>query len=438
MPSPEGQALLSVMLQTDLSQWLDARVLEQRQYAQLRRLLRFAVARVPRYRGHLARANLAEVDEITPVSFTGWPMLTKADIRDAAADPDLHDRAARFGGAHEVTTSGSTGRPVTVVNSGSSVFFQHALMLRYQLWYGFDPLGKSAVIKASTPRAVQPDWGAPVNQAFRTGALVTNSAFEDHIAQLQWLKTEAPRHLLAHNTNLRALIEHSIRRGPLPDSLRVVIGFGDTAAPDLGMRIANHWKARYFDTYSCSEIGPLALQCPQHAHLHVQSEHVLVEILRPDGSSCGPGEIGRVVVTDLHNFAMPLIRYELGDQAAFGPPCPCGRGLPVLKIIAGRTSDLAVDPTGRTFFAHLNQGFWASVAPVLQRQIAQLAPDRLEIRYVAERDLTSDEMTHLRSEICTAMRYAYAIGFSRVAHIAPGPGGKFVDFVSMMHGAAAT
>ena len=152
----------------------------------------------------------------------------------------------------------------------------------------------------------------------------------------------------------------------------------------------------------------------------------------PDGSPCAPGEIGRVIVTDLHNFAMPLIRYELGDQAALGPPCACGRGLPVLKMVAGRTHDLAVDPTGRSFFVHLGAGFWTAIAPITQRQIVQLAPDRLEIRYVAERDLTADEIAGLVREIRAAMRYDYAITCTRVPSIALGPSGKFADFVSMI------
>ena len=88
--------------------------------------------------------------------------------------------------------------------------------------------------------------------------------------------------------------------------------------------------------YTCQEAGYLALQCPDYPHFHVQSENVLLEVVDDVGQPCGPGEVGRVLITSLNNFATPLIRYELGDYAEVGAPCPCGRGLPVLKRIMGR------------------------------------------------------------------------------------------------------
>jgi phenylacetate-CoA ligase len=87
--------------------------------------------------------------------------------------------------------------------------------------------------------------------------------------------------------------------------------------------------------YSANETGYLALQCPLSGHYHVQSETVLVEVLDEVGRACRPGETGAVVVTPLQNFAMPLLRYSLGDFAEVGSPCACGRHLPVLKEILG-------------------------------------------------------------------------------------------------------
>ena len=87
--------------------------------------------------------------------------------------------------------------------------------------------------------------------------------------------------------------------------------------------------------YSCEEAGYIALQCPQAEHYHCQSESVLVEVLDDEGRPCTPGQVGKVVLTALHNFAMPLIRYENQDYAEVGPPCACGRGLPVKRADNG-------------------------------------------------------------------------------------------------------
>jgi phenylacetate-coenzyme A ligase PaaK-like adenylate-forming protein len=96
------------------------------------------------------------------------------------------------------------------------------------------------------------------------------------------------------------------------------------------------WDVPLTDLYAADEAGCIALQCPDHEHYHVQSESVLVEVLDVEGRACAPGAVGRVVVTTLQNFAMPLVRYDIGDVAEAGDPCPCGRGLPVLRRIARR------------------------------------------------------------------------------------------------------
>ena len=98
--------------------------------------------------------------------------------------------------------------------------------------------------------------------------------------------------------------------------------------------------------YSAAEAGYLALQCPQQEHYHIQSESALVEVLDEAGNPCRPGETGTMVVTPLHNFAMPLIRYAIGDIAEVGAPCACGRGLPVLARLLGRVRQMLVLPSG--------------------------------------------------------------------------------------------
>jgi len=432
LPPPEGQTVLAIQFQLDVSQWLEPAAIAAQQFRQLRRLVRFAAKHVPHYRGHLGRSGIGHPDAIDAQSFLRWPVLTKAEIQHESERFLAQGLPQSHGGVHWGTTSGSTGRPLRAADSGIGAYFQQALWLRGHLWYELDPRDKFAIIRSSSARAAKPDWGPPANLAFRTGPAVTLASIEDHAEQLEWLRGEAPAYLLANNTNLRALIELSRRQDLAPTSIRTVIGFADMAPPDIAYLAKTHWNARYFNTYSCNEMGVLALHCPTANQLHVQSENVLLEILRPDGAPCAPGEIGRVIVTDLHNFAMPLIRYELGDQAAPGLPCACGRGLPVLEMVAGRTHDLAVDPTGRSFFVHLGAGFWTAIAPVTQRQIVQLAPDRLEIRYVAERDLTGDEIARLVRGIRAEMRYDYAITCTRVPSIALGPSGKFADFVSMI------
>lgn len=430
-PGPAGQAMLATMFQLDLSQWWAPAALVERQFQQIRQLVAYATAHCPHYANHLVQCGVANPAQITPTTFLRWPLLEKRDIQALGGDFLARHIPVEHGGLHWVTTSGSTGTPLRTATTDVGLYFQHAMVMRSYLWYGLDFSAKFAAIRIAEGAAFR-QWGVPASAVFRTGPLHTVSALVDHGKQLEWLCNESPGYLLTLNTNLRALLDHSRRSGRAPAGLRAVLGFADMAAPEIPASVRELWNAVFFDTYSCSEIGTLALQCPQQQQLHVQSERVYLEVLRADGTACEPGEIGRVVVTDLHNFAMPLIRYELHDHALLGPPCPCGRGLPVLSQLAGRTSDLAVDPTGRSYFAHMNKGFWVSAAPIRQRQIVQHTPAELEVRYVAERELGDGERAVLTQELRTAMRYDYEIRFTRVAEIALGPGGKFEDFKSLL------
>ena len=123
--------------------------------------------------------------------------------------------------------------------------------------------------------------------------------------------------------------------------------FGEILEPVCRATCQQVFGVKVVDMYSSQEVGYIALQCPEHEHYHVQAENLLVEVLAEDGRGCGPGEVGRVVVTTLHNFAMPLLRYDIGDYAEVGASCPCGRGLGVLTRILGRQRNLLVLPDGR-------------------------------------------------------------------------------------------
>lgn len=97
--------------------------------------------------------------------------------------------------------------------------------------------------------------------------------------------------------------------------------------------LAQAFSARVFHRYTCAALGQVASECDTHKRLHVNAENIVVEILRPDDAPCAPGEFGRIVVTDLANYGLPLIRYETGDSGALSlKACPCGRGLPILDF----------------------------------------------------------------------------------------------------------
>ena len=436
-PPEAGQAMLAAQFQFDQSQWWPAERMREKQFRQLRLLIAHATANVPHYRDHLMRAGLSAPEDVSPETFLRWPVLDKRELQADATRFEATSMPAGHGEWRLVTTSGSTGEPLRAATTDAAIFVQHALVLRSQLWYGFDFRKKYGYLSLYDEPGSFPDWGPPANAVFRTGRSTQMRATNDLGEQLDWICREMPEHLKAHAVTIRAVLEESRRTGRIPKGIRNIIVYGQVLPHGTRELARELWGAALFDVYSSNEFGSIAFQCPEHPELHVQSEHVYVEILRDDGTPCAPGESGRVIVTDLQNFAMPLIRYDLRDHARLAAPCPCGRGLPVLGEILGRSSQIAVDPTGRRFLGHLNLEFWTTVAPITQRQVVQQTPSRLEVCYVAQRDLSPDEESEIARHIRIAMRYNYEIAFTRLARIARNAGGKFDDFVSIVPAADA-
>jgi phenylacetate-CoA ligase len=153
-----------------------------------------------------------------------------------------------------------------------------------------------------------------------------------------------------------------------------------TSAADKAV-FASKWGARCLDHYSSKEAGQMAYSCPAGHGLHISAESVLVEIVDANGGPVPHGEEGRVVVTPLVSTAQPLIRYDQGDIARFGEPCSCGRGLPVIAGISGRTLAIFRHPDGRQTARMLTEDTRSALRASFW-QIAQVGPQTFEIRYV--------------------------------------------------------
>ena len=432
LPQAAGQALLAQMFMLERSQWLSATHLADRQFTQLRRLVRHATSQVPHYRDHMRRAQIFTVAGLTPESFLRWPILDRANVLAERENLRARQVPPEHGGLINSSSTGSTGHPVTVLSTEVAGFLHAAIVTRSHLWYGLDFRAKFASIRRGVQNATYPDWGAPLRDAVSTGPLVTRELMEETPRQLDWLCRESAAYLLSMGNNLRALLLESSASGRIPEGLRALLSYAVTLPADLRSLAREVWNVPVFDTYSCMELGPLALQCPSHEHLHIQSERVLLEILREDGTPSEPGETGRVVATDLHNFAMPMIRYALGDYAEVGDACPCGRGLPVIRRVAGRHINAAVDPTGRRFWPVIRPERWLETVQITQRQMVQRTPSLIEVRYVFERDLEASEKADLAASLNESLRYRFDYAFVRVPSIDPAPGEKFEEFISLI------
>lgn len=429
VPAPVGASLLALHYQLRQSERWSPASLRRWQFRQLRELLLHAAATLPFWAERLRAARLDPSAEPTADAFARLPLLTRREIQDAGAAlvatryPPEHGRTLQF------QSSGSTGEPIRSVGTETSHFFNGALTLRNHLWHRHDFSLKVASIRTTVESGSRGGWGIAIEAAFPTGEAAGLNISTPVDEQLEWLQREQPAYLVSHPSNVLALAERSLALGVRLPALRNVITFGESLPAGLRATCHAAWGAGVKDMYSAEEMGYMALQCPDHEHYHVQSENVLLEVLRDDGTPCEPGEIGRVVVTPLHNFAMPLLRYANGDHAEVGPPCPCGRGLPVLSRIMGRGRNMLRLPDGSSHWPSFPSETWIDIAPIRRLQLVQHTLTAIEARIVADRDLGADETARLAAALRETLGHPFDVSVSRVDAIGRGGNFKFEDFI---------
>lgn len=429
IPQNNAAQLLAACFQLERSQWWTAKALQDHQLSQLKLVLRHALETIPYYSEALSSLD---VDSLTWATFSALPRLERSTLQAEFDTLSSRQCPNSHGYVTQGQSSGSTGRPVRFLLTEASQLFWKALTLREHFWHKRDFAGKFAAIRVKLEEGRFRDWGSPVGEVFQTGPSVTLNVHTDVAKQLEWLQREGPDYLITHASNLGALAELSIKLGVSLPRLRQARTLSETLRPDLRDRVRKAWNVEITDVYSCEEAGAIALQCPLHEHYHVQSENLIVEVLHPDGTECKPGETGEVALTTLHNFAMPLIRYRIGDYAEVGETCTCGRGLPVLKHIHGRQRNMITLPDGNQHWPSFPGSLWTSVAPVEQFQLVQRRLDEIEANYVMFRALNEQEATRIVALLQERLGHPFLIRLQRVPAIERSAPHKLEDFISAL------
>jgi phenylacetate-CoA ligase len=446
LPAPQGAALASLMFQFEESQFYAPEQILRQQCLQLRALLTHAATSVPFYAERMAKAGFDPKGEVTLETFRRIPILTRSEVQQAGPNTLAKTYPSTHGTAAEVKTSGTTGRPVVVRKTGLTQLMFMACELRAHRWHGRDMGGKLAVIRwmdksqAPAPHGWSgPSWGPPADLLYRaTGpaaALNIASRLEEQAA---WLLREDPDYLLSYPSNILALAEYFERNGYSLSRLQQVCTVSEVVTKHMRETCRGIWNVPVTDQYSCEEAGQLAIQCPEHPHYHVQSENVLLEVVDEDGVPCPPGKSGRVLVTTLHNFASPLIRYDVGDYAEFGTSCPCGRGLPVISRILGRQRNRLVLPNGRSEFPYFGEhkDYLAITDAVLQFQFVQHSVEEIEVKLVVSKPLTHDQEERMKQLLLRSLGHPFRVTLTYHDEIPRSPSGKFEEFVCAVKPAA--
>jgi len=437
--TPAGKRARALQASLEKSQWLRPGAMLRTQLSYVRAVIEHAARTVPFYRE--LYGGLPAIPAKIDLDFVrGLPIARRARVG-AAGDALLSEQVpAKHGKLHEIRTSGSTGTPVRLSGTGWSRQLWRAFVVREHLWHRRDFSRKLGSIRWARRGAAEPPegsradgWGTAVNQVYESGPACILNVTAPLEAQAQWLEREQPAYLLSFPSNLVALAEYCERQRIAMPWLLGLRTVGETLTDAQRSACARAWPCPIVDVYTCEEAGYLALQCPAHQHYHVQSENVLLEVVDDAGAPCAPGESGKVLITTLHNFATPLVRYELGDIAQVGAACPCGRGLPVLSRLHGRSRNRLRLPDGRSEFPYLGEhGQIKSETgvEVRQFQVVQRSLEEIEMKLVTDRPFTAEERERVVRLAQRNLGHPFRITITLWDDLPKGPRGKFEEFVS--------
>ncbi|RMD60947.1 MAG: phenylacetate--CoA ligase family protein [Alphaproteobacteria bacterium] len=437
VPAAAAAGLLALLQQLEHTQWWAPERLLEQQLRQASVLLSHAAKHVPFHRARLDEAGIRIRPGRTlyPDEWARIPIMTRDDIQAAGTALHADVLPAGHGPIHRQSSSGSTGKPIESLGTRMTQLLWAAFSVREHLWHRRDPRGVLASIRGfATGKGLYPaglrlrSWGFPIAALYHTGPAVGLSVMTSTEQQAQWLARADPDYLLTFPSALRALARHCREAGIALPRLRQARTLSEVLSPETRAEVEATWGIKVCDMYSAREVGYMALQCPDHDHYHVQAEGVLVEMLDEAGAPCPPGRAGRIVVTPLHNFAMPLLRYDIGDYAVPGRPCPCGRGLPVLTRITGRVRNMLRLPGGGEAWPLIGEPWYTNIPAIRQYQMVQTALQRLELHLVVDRPLTAGEEAELRRIVVDRIGHPFEIALIYRDAIPRGPGGKFEDF----------
>lgn len=403
------------------SQWWPAERLRAFQWEELQRLLKHAFRSVPYYQETYKRAGIRLEDIRTPADFARLPMLSRAEVnehRDQLRSSEYPGKLLPH------ATGGSSGTPTRFYRTLESYDWRTAAKDRVYSWAGLHPGERSAYL-----------WGAPVGKVSPLQSL-KGQVFECVQRQLMintfsqsettWesvhrrLVRFRPAVVVGYVSSLEEFAKFLLRRGLQIEPLRATIAAAEPVYSTTRATIEQAFGAPLFNTYGCREFMSLAGECECRDGMHVNTENVVLETTLPPTE--GPSE---VLVTDLHNYGMPFIRYSIGDLAVLDEaPCNCGRGLPRIRRLEGRVLDALRTPDGKLvpgeFFPHVLK----DIPEILQFRVEQDRSDHLVIRAVLDTELSDRSQKLLRSEMTKIFTEKMRWDICRVAEIRPLASGK--------------
>ena len=426
----KGHSSVRRLRELEKSQWWTGEQIEAERVRRLRTLLASAQAHVPYYRQLFARTGFEPGAVQSVADLVRLPLLTKALIR-ANTDALKADDAPPL---KRYNTGGSSGEPLVFFIGNDRVSHDVAAKWRATRWWGVD-IGDPEIVV----------WGSPIElgaqdrlRGIRDRILRTTllPAFEMSDAKLDEfvaaIRTIRPRMLFGYPSALAHIARHARQRGQRLDDLGIAVAFVTSE------RLYDHQRAEIATGFGCGvangyggrDAGFIAHECPEGG-MHISAEDIIVEIVAADGSVLPPGTVGEIVVTHLATRAFPFIRYRTGDMGVLDDRrCACGRGLPLLKEIQGRSTDFVVAHDGTVMHGLALIYVLRDLPEIASFKIVQESRERVRVLVVPSEPLTIAARDSVQEGLRARLGRAVTVEIEVVGEIPHEQSGKFRYVVS--------
>jgi len=402
----------------ETSQWFALERIQSLQWNKLADLLKHAASNVPHYRKVFQERGISAEDIRSFDDFRVLPLLQKRDVREDFANmiASGFDRSS----LKPFTTSGSTGEPVTILRDSRADIIASASGIRFRRWAGQEIGVKYAQIwgralgpvqssdSGHSPRSRLKRWLARFEEpaAFLNAYDMTETNMREFADKIAAQKVD----VLVGYVNMLYFFAQSVQKWEMAFRLKSVRTTAEVLHTHQRQLIEEVFGCKVFDNYGNRENGLIAAECDMHCGLHVNAENLYVEILDPQGKPVQGNESGEIVITDLNNYGMPLIRYRTGDRGyVLKEPCQCGRRLPLIGEIGGRVIDMVALSDGNFVDGRvLGHALWAfpdeidrftvvqhkrGEAELMLKPAKPIADERLQIIMNCLRDFTRNKLT---------------------------------------------
>jgi phenylacetate-CoA ligase len=346
-----GTQTMKCLKSLERSQWLTRDEILEIQNKRLRKLVKHAFDTVPYYHRIMSERRIKPGDIECSDDLEKLPVLTRQCIRKNF--DDLLSRDFNPKNVLPAATGGATGEPLLFYCTREDQYsWGYARWLRAYSWYGYRIGDKTILLRNPRPHELAREkWRHSLNQLLERRVTFDAAGMsEQQLTRiLDKLNTFQPHFVTGYPSAVYLLARYIEKHGAPGLSVKKIITGGEQLYEHQRELIERIFQCECFSAYSAWEIHNIAAECEEHTGYHIAAENVIVEVVDDEDNPVPAGTEGRMLITNLHNYAMPFIRYDIGDVGVKSDEaCPCGRGLPLLVSLNGRTTDIISTRSGKS------------------------------------------------------------------------------------------